>query len=118
MRISDWSSDVCSSDLHRARQRVLADAERDEALLQQDFTGMDVGEGGHRSSPAVSVVIDDLHVVRIAAAPAEADSPLVVDPEAAANGVRRLSMHHFPTIHRATDEIGAESCGEGFRTMG
>src|SRR3546814_17992820 len=55
MRISDWSSDVCSSDL---------------------------GEGCHRSSPAASVVIDDLHVVRIAAAPAEADTPLVVDPDA------------------------------------
>src|SRR3546814_10766142 len=60
----------------------MADAERDEELLQQDFTGMDIGEGGHRSSPAASVVIDDLHVVRIAAAPAEADTPLVVDPDA------------------------------------
>src|SRR3546814_7573956 len=85
--------DPARRDAHRARQRVLADAERDEELLQQDFTGMDIGEGGHRSSPAVSVVIDDLHVVRIAAAPAEADTPLVVDPEAAANGVRRTSLH-------------------------
>src|SRR3546814_2169749 len=91
MRISDWSSDVCSSDL--------------EELLQQDFTGMDIGEGGHRSSPAVSVVIDDLHVVRIAAAPAEADTPLVVDPEAAANGVRRTSLHRFTTIPEAPDGV-------------
>src|SRR3546814_2417236 len=75
MRISDWSSDVCSSDL------------------------------GHRSSPAVSVVIDDLHVVRIAAAPAEADTPLVVDPEAAANGVRRTSLHRFTTIPEAPDGV-------------
>src|SRR3546814_15795403 len=66
---------------------------------------MDIGEGGHRSSPAVSVVIDDLHVVRIAAAPAEADTPLVVDPEAAANGVRRTSLHRFTTIPEAPDGV-------------
>src|SRR3546814_15705941 len=99
MRISDWSSDVCSSDLHLARQRVLADAERDEELPQQDFTGMDIGEGGHRSSPAVSVVIDDLHVLRTAAAPAEADTPLVVAPEAPGRGVRRNTLPRLTQIH-------------------
>src|SRR3546814_19717773 len=66
---------------------------------------MDIGEGGHRSSPAVSVVIDDLHVVRIAAAPAEADTPLVVDPEAAANVVRRTSLNRFTTIHAEMDGV-------------
>src|SRR3546814_4731731 len=35
--------DPARRDVHRARQRVLADAERAEELLQQDFTGMDIG---------------------------------------------------------------------------
>src|SRR3546814_61319 len=36
--------DPARRDVHRARQRVLADAERAEELLQQDFTGLDRSE--------------------------------------------------------------------------
>src|SRR3546814_20659847 len=85
-------------DAHRARQRVLADAERDEELLKPEFTGMDLGEGGHRSSHAVSVGIADLHVVRIAVAPAEADTLLSVDQDRAYNRARRNSLLRFPPI--------------------
>src|SRR3546814_3355853 len=32
MRISDWSSDVCSSDLHQPRHDLVADAEEDRRV--------------------------------------------------------------------------------------
>src|SRR3546814_13546350 len=40
--------DPARRDAHRARQRVLADAERAEELLLKDFTGMDIGRSEER----------------------------------------------------------------------
>src|SRR3546814_21099123 len=47
MRISDWSSDVCSSDLHyelRHRERLIPlGAQRDESFLPHAIIDMEVG---------------------------------------------------------------------------
>src|SRR3546814_9576103 len=45
MRISDWSSDVCSSDLHRAQQRGRAFRLWRQAVMQafRQQSGSDVG---------------------------------------------------------------------------
>src|SRR3546814_12453584 len=52
MRISDWSSDVCSSDLHHRRQRTLPESRfqapivlRDGAEVHGEHAG---GAGGNR----------------------------------------------------------------------
>src|SRR3546814_15144388 len=37
MRISDWSSDVCSSDLHGMRMMGKADTDGDKAISQAEF---------------------------------------------------------------------------------
>src|SRR3546814_13600666 len=45
MRISDWSSDVCSSDLSRARTPGRADAQRPVRRLPWHAAGVDRGAG-------------------------------------------------------------------------
>src|SRR3546814_6787319 len=58
MRISDWSSDVCSSDLdivamlreHARRDRARAGAEAAVGLLQRDDIGVEFAE--HREHPS------------------------------------------------------------------
>src|SRR3546814_14773922 len=46
MRISDWSSDVCSSDLHRHARAAMADlAARLDARRNLDLVGVAIGIG-------------------------------------------------------------------------
>src|SRR3546814_2427271 len=53
MRISDWSSDVCSSDLHRGRG-LIDDADREghaaavEMRVIGDLLGQEIGVGDHQ----------------------------------------------------------------------
>src|SRR3546814_9781665 len=49
MRISDWSSDVCSSDLLAARQRILVDDVQRAVLLRH----MDTGDGAPRAADGI-----------------------------------------------------------------
>src|SRR3546814_7219575 len=55
MRISDWSSDVCSSDLHIVERRITA-GDIDAAI----GTGLDAVIGGGRER--VVIVDRDLHI--------------------------------------------------------
>src|SRR3546814_4431515 len=47
MRISDWSSDVCSSDLQRAERRRAGDRQRARARARREvhLPGRDLGDG-------------------------------------------------------------------------
>src|SRR3546814_8010566 len=66
MRISDWSSDVCSSDLGEG----LLDAEGQDGLLdlaldgdlvgQQEVLGYPLGDGGGTDRPAVGAEVGDV----------------------------------------------------------
>src|SRR3546814_1757470 len=46
MRISDWSSDVCSSDLSRRRGRRPASGDRPQLRLRRGTGGLSGHEGG------------------------------------------------------------------------
>src|SRR3546814_10515362 len=87
MRISDWSSDVCSSDLQLAR---VAGAQRDERLLlrTRDQFALGIAIGGKDVEPR--------H--RIGAV------ELCGRPEVAAIGLQRL-----------IERVGCEMRGEGVR---
>src|SRR3546814_17196507 len=57
MRISDWSSDVCSSDLHRALQR---------GQQESELRGHVQLFGGH-GDPAVDAAAVEMHLVAVPA---------------------------------------------------
>src|SRR3546814_18965539 len=69
MRISDWSSDVCSSDLEQLRWReagqIGPDDERRFALPDEDVggrtQGFDLGDADHLFDPAADPADDELH---------------------------------------------------------
>src|SRR3546814_10261830 len=71
MRISDWSSDVCSSDLHLFQRRqhlrvVQADALIDFALLDRGVDKADYAEAGfvaafHRGFHVVAELLFECH---------------------------------------------------------
>src|SRR3546814_12934491 len=69
MRISDWSSDVCSSDLHIpaeiARQRIdaVAAAEQPKALTAVCFDAEIVAHSPHFSGVAPPFAMDALRAV-------------------------------------------------------
>src|SRR3546814_4576438 len=53
MRISDWSSDVCSSDLaeaQRCRKRSVEDGERTRCAAEQDRLGQGAMDGSEESA--------------------------------------------------------------------
>src|SRR3546814_11684389 len=65
MRISDWSSDVCSSDLHRLQirprkaPRVLRDLFR--CAFGHDFAALDAAFGAHVDDPVGG--LDDVEIM-------------------------------------------------------
>src|SRR3546814_14907968 len=64
MRISDWSSDVCSSDLHytmnRLGQALVASGRPDEAISLLKRTLKLATDAGHRDQAYVLLVLDNL----------------------------------------------------------
>src|SRR3546814_8289396 len=59
MRISDWSSDVCSSDLQVADQRGLAGAEKAGDHGGGNFADRGVLREGHGSAPVVACAVTE-----------------------------------------------------------
>src|SRR3546814_5463449 len=70
MRISDWSSDVCSSDLPRPDQQMIRRARRERALVHPRFDrfevrgGEDAVEPGDGAAAVEAVARIDNAVVR------------------------------------------------------
>src|SRR3546814_5892434 len=60
MRISDWSSDVCSSDLNRLGQALVASGRPDEAISLLKRTLKLATDAGHRDQAYVLLVLDNL----------------------------------------------------------
>src|SRR3546814_15794233 len=76
MRISDWSSDVCSSDLHAA------EGIRVNALLP----GGTITPSGGDGNPAALEFIAGLHPMKRMAAPAEIAQAAVLDRKSVVSG--------------------------------
>src|SRR3546814_18558890 len=94
MRISDWSSDVCSSDLRGEAPRVIAPVER--AGAEENSIGKGAREGAQRSlDVAVRKHHDDL---------AFAVRDDLVEGEAA------VALHRAALAER--EQIGRASCRE------
>src|SRR3546814_2942540 len=53
MRIRDWSSDVCSSDLDEDMKRILVDAFKHETKNDPDFVDLWANMGDLRLVPAI-----------------------------------------------------------------
>src|SRR3546814_17550031 len=68
MRISDWSSDVCSSDLPLLHRRRVEEAKRGGAVAQHQAVP------DHRHAPALAFVIEGAHRFHILHRPAIADA--------------------------------------------
>src|SRR3546814_9128964 len=68
MRISDWSSDVCSSDLPLLHRRRVEEAKRGGAVAQHQAVP------DHRHAPALAFVIEGAHRFHILDRPAIADA--------------------------------------------
>src|SRR3546814_2055228 len=60
MRISDWSSDVCSSDLPSARGRILSFISNESVTIMADETGIDINPApqanGEDTAPAIGLI--------------------------------------------------------------
>src|SRR3546814_9743111 len=69
MRISDWSSDVCSSDLHRAASGIL--------LPWAALRGK--ASGSRQSTARIQVRADELSPAIVAARPATTTGPILPD---------------------------------------
>src|SRR3546814_11161679 len=69
MRISDWSSDVCSSDLHRAASGIL--------LPWAALRGK--ASGSRQSTARIQVRADELSPAIVAARPATTTGPILHD---------------------------------------
>src|SRR3546814_17442966 len=87
MRISDWSSDVCSSDLHGARQDA-AD------LVQESFARL----AGARAKQGAAIERPEAYLSTIAC-------NLLRDRA-------RIALSRSLALHIPTDELGRASCRE------
>src|SRR3546814_16124161 len=94
MRISDWSSDVCSSDLHAADEPVArqpqhpeeeAEDAREDAAGHRHHRGVDQPDDGRAEMRVTRVVLDEGLVDVVAGG-----FPEEVDPEALAVQVQVL----------------------------
>src|SRR3546814_9019036 len=97
MRISDWSSDVCSSDLSRHQHRYVAgNAQRPAALIEQSA----LRSALHDPVAVRTVAAADIgHPVRILATPAECDGAI-------GHGRRRTERTRLAEIaQRCTIEV-------------
>src|SRR3546814_20310129 len=104
VRISDWSSDVCSSDLQRAdRDRCLLTSIEHTGLLAQDF-----GRAGARAGAAEDVGRQDgaRRAVEIVGADLM-DETWDVDAGGAGTHARRVIA-----VQAAIGQIGRASCRE------
>src|SRR3546814_10550986 len=70
MRISDWSSDVCSSDLQRST--VLRQAQHERVLMMTDLTNLTVAQirDGHRAGEFSAVEVAEAFNAHVAGAKA------------------------------------------------
>src|SRR3546814_14508882 len=95
MRISDWSSDVCSSDLmvDSALTLIPRGARYSSRRISPGWIGrmpfLDI-----RNS--ISVVIDDLDVPRPIFIPDKADAPLIINADAVLPG--SISLECFQSV--------------------
>src|SRR3546814_16003549 len=99
MRISDWSSDVCSSDLVVAPAELVVDAQDGFQVAQQVLLGQEVADRGADHRRAAEDAADDhleSDLARFVAADLQAD---VV--EAHGRPIVRLARHRGQT-ERAT----------------
>src|SRR3546814_21064545 len=98
MRISDWSSDVCSSDLH-----AIDEADEREAVdpddRQREFLAAEPGDGAARAFPALET-LGDL---------AAHDLPRLV-PEGVVDRLEAITVDQRSSERREGNECGS-TCG-------
>src|SRR3546814_18204024 len=94
MRISDWSSDVCSSDLRESLPRIAAIRNRLPAL-RLVLVADEVHDGGwwRALAPAMEAACD-----RFAAVDTAADDPAVILYTSATTGQPKVALHAHPTL--------------------
>src|SRR3546814_7087290 len=95
MRISDWSSDVCSSDLSRRRGRRPASGDRPQLRLRRGTGGLSGHEGGGALRQAGDRDLDRIIVRRNRGA---------VPP----NNVNPIYFKRVEQIHRRSEEHTSE----------
>jgi hypothetical protein len=85
-------------------QSVLGNAEWLEILDQKHLTWMDWShERGSVHQVVLSVVVDDLNVLRTCCGPSEADPPLLVDPDAVVAG--SITLQLLQSIARRDSQV-------------
>src|SRR5437016_12756057 len=102
--VSDWSSDVCSSDLHREVHRVLVDAEARDLLVGAGLLAAEVVRReaqNHQPARAIfSVELFEPLVLRGIAAPARG-----IDDEHHADGeLAQRARSLVDAFHRAVEQ--------------
>src|SRR3546814_16366560 len=117
MRISDWSSDVCSSDLRRPRPDAAGDRQRTRAGAPRSAVGAAADRGsanagaiaamgrscGQRSDEAedrIDVVVDVVQLAAVAAAVAVADAELPLPMQASRQLPARPRRPPGGRVHR------------------
>src|SRR3546814_2952198 len=105
MRISDWSSDVCSSDLHDDRARELAggigrDMRQHRAVAQMDVPVVGAADGqavGHDISPLP--LGGGVRVWKFAAALAQVEGQAHPKPLSPAGGALSRRSRRLLSVH-------------------
>src|SRR3546814_10791519 len=95
MRISDWSSDVCSSDLHGVRPRFALRSESDERCLRMVAAGIGI------TTAPVSLSIDGIVPLKVAGYDFRRELGLIADP------AWRTLPDITPRLTHALETIGA-----------
>src|SRR3546814_12048724 len=107
MRISDWSSDVCSSDLNRSERKVFTELKGPHS----DQLNEALGRIGFRRSQTVAYrpsCMDCQACISVRVVAAEFQPSVAQRRNAKANG----DLVATACRPWATDEIGRESCRE------
>jgi hypothetical protein len=63
------------------RESILRNPKRPEKILEQYLAWVDGGQFA-RSHSSYLMIVDNLHIIRVAVTPTEAHAPLVIDPNA------------------------------------
>src|SRR3546814_12099429 len=113
MRISDWSSDVCSSDLH-CQER----AEREGWMIADSYADAAISGSSMILRPAVQKLLADAQAGKFDIVVAEALDRVSRDQAAVATFYKHLQFARVPLVTLAAGEIselhaiGRASCWE------
>src|SRR3546814_10033925 len=118
MRISDWSSDVCSSDLESSLAHVLVERDLDIDLIVGTIDARTIVDEVRVDPPAVQCV-GDAPCLRNAQIGSFADhlraQLLSVHTQAVIGGIAHISIIFGSRLHEGADPAKPEQGGRGFQ---